>query len=136
MKTINLPEKSHFKLPEVCTLTGVKPYVLRFWESEFREISPMTSSSGQKVYSPDDIYLISYIKTLLFEEKCTIDQAKEKVKLYLVKESNDAKVEKDEDEILPELPGDDRNNKILAAKAKLEEIVRFTQELQNRHHWH
>jgi DNA-binding transcriptional MerR regulator len=71
-----LPAKSHFKLDEVCSLTGIKPYVLRFWESEFAEISPLVSSSGQKIYQHSDVESILKVKTFLFEKKWTIEQAK------------------------------------------------------------
>lgn len=76
MEMIEIPNKSMFKLNEVCGLVGVKPYVLRFWESEFLEIEPIISSSGQKLYEPRDIEAIAIIKKLLFDEKMNIEQAK------------------------------------------------------------
>lgn len=76
METLEIPNKSMFKLNEVCGLTGVKPYVLRFWESEFTEIDPIVSSSGQKMYEAKDIQAIATLKNLLFEEKMNIEQAK------------------------------------------------------------
>ena len=80
-QTIQIPNKSHFRLDEVCGLTGVKPYVLRFWETEFNEISPITSSSGQRLFEHKDIEAIAYIKQLLFDKKMTIEQAKREIKL-------------------------------------------------------
>jgi len=77
MKTsMTIPQKSHFKLDEVCGITGVKPYVLRFWESEFEEISPISSSTGTKLFGHKDIEVIYIIKKLLFEDKLTVEQAK------------------------------------------------------------
>lgn len=76
LETLEIPNKSLFKLNEVCGLTGVKPYVLRFWESEFEEIEPITSSTGQKLYEPKDIEAIATIKKLLFDEKMKIEQVK------------------------------------------------------------
>lgn len=76
MDTLEIPNKSMFKLNEVCGLTGVKPYVLRFWESEFEEIDPIVSSSGQKLYEPKDIEAIATIKKFLFEDKMNIEEAK------------------------------------------------------------
>lgn len=73
---LEIPDKSVFKVNEVCGITGVKPYVLRFWESEFEEISPITSSSGQKLYEHKDIEAISSIKKLLFEDKMSVEQAR------------------------------------------------------------
>ena len=70
------PTKSGYKFNEVTSLTGVKPYVLRFWESEFDHISPALNDHGQKIYSPKDISAIEKVKRLLFDDKLTIAQAK------------------------------------------------------------
>ena len=71
-----IPNKSNFKFQELTPITGVKPYVLRFWETEFPEISPVTGDSGQKIYARKDVETILRIKKLLFEEKLTIPEAK------------------------------------------------------------
>ena len=76
MEKFQIPNKSLFKMDEVCKITGVKPYVLRFWEAEFSEINPMVSASGQKLYEPRDIEVVGLIKKLLFKEKLTIERAK------------------------------------------------------------
>ena len=62
IEPVEIPNKSSFKINEVCALTGVKSYVLRFWESEFPEISPLMSSSGLKLYEHKDIEAILLIK--------------------------------------------------------------------------
>lgn len=82
---IYIPRKSMFKQDEVCTLTGVKPYVLRFWENEFDEINPIVSSTGGKLYEREDIEFILKVKGLLFDQKLTI----EKVKKQLQKKSDE-----------------------------------------------
>jgi len=74
---MTIPEKSIFKVDEVCRLTGIKPYVLRFWETEFESINPITSSSGKKLYERGDLKNIFEIKKLLFEEQMTVEQAKQ-----------------------------------------------------------
>lgn len=84
---IEIPNKSSFKINEVCALTGVKSYVLRFWESEFSEIAPMVSSSGEKLYEYRDIETILVIKKLLFEDKLTIERAKAQMKVMMPRES-------------------------------------------------
>jgi DNA-binding transcriptional MerR regulator len=76
LNVLEIPNKSHFKLNEVCGLTGVKPYVLRFWESEFDDISPEISGGGEKLFSPKDIESIAIIKELLFTKKMNIEEAK------------------------------------------------------------
>ena len=83
MRDLQIPDKSLFKLNEVCEITSVKPYVLRFWESEFEEIKPAVSSSGQKLYEHKDIELVAVIKKLLFEDKMSIEEARGEVqKIY------------------------------------------------------
>lgn len=84
---IEIPNKSSFKSNEVCALTGVKSYVLRFWESEFEEISPLESSSGQKLYEYRDIEAILLVKKLLFDDKLTIERAKAQMKILMPRES-------------------------------------------------
>lgn len=71
-----IPNKSNFKFQELTPITGVKPYVIRFWETEFPEISPVLGDSGQKLYARKDVETILRIKKLLFEEKLTIPEAK------------------------------------------------------------
>lgn len=71
-----IPNKSNFKFQELTPITGVKPYVIRFWETEFPVISPVTSDSGQKLYARKDVEAILKIKKLLFEDKMTIPEAK------------------------------------------------------------
>lgn len=80
---IEIPNKSTFKINEVCALTGIKSYVLRFWETEFEEIAPIPSSSGQKLYELKDIEAILLIKKLLFDDKLSIEKAKAEVKKLL-----------------------------------------------------
>lgn len=72
----HVSNKDEFRFSEITSLTGVKPYVLRFWESEFTEISPVLSSDGHKIYKQDDLALIEKIKDLLFNQKMSISEAK------------------------------------------------------------
>jgi DNA-binding transcriptional MerR regulator len=71
-----IPNKSNFKFQELTPITGVKPYVIRFWETEFPEIAPIMGDSGQKLYARKDVETILRIKKLLFEEKLSIPEAK------------------------------------------------------------
>lgn len=73
---VQTPEKTGYKFNEVTSLTGVKPYVLRFWESEFEQISPMVNEAGQKIYDKADLLIIKTVKKLLFEDKLSIPEAK------------------------------------------------------------
>lgn len=74
-----IPNKSSFKFQELTPITGVKPYVIRYWETEFSEIAPITSDSGQKIYARKDLEAILKIKKLLFEDKMTIPEARVKM---------------------------------------------------------
>ena len=74
-----IPNKLYFRIGEVSDLIGVKPYVLRYWESEFRIVSPSRTHSKQRLYRKKDLELILEIKKLLYEEKFTIAGAKKKL---------------------------------------------------------
>ena len=76
MEEIKIPDKLYFKIGEVSDLTGVKPYVLRYWESEFNIVKPSKTASNQRLYKRREVELILEIKRLLYEEKFTIAGAK------------------------------------------------------------
>ncbi|MBI4620722.1 MAG: MerR family transcriptional regulator [Desulfobacterales bacterium] len=75
-----IPEKLYFKIKEVSEITGVEPYILRYWESEFNIIKPSRTKSKQRLYRRKDLELILEIKKLLYEEQFTIAGAKKKLK--------------------------------------------------------
>jgi len=74
-----LPDKFHFKIGEVSRILGVKPYVLRFWETEFR-ITPAKNQSQHRVYKRQEVEALLEIKQLLYEERFTIEGARVKLK--------------------------------------------------------
>jgi len=73
------PVQEFFSIGEVCTLTDLKPHVLRYWESQFRFLNPAKNRSGNRVYQRREIELIMLVKHLLYTEKYTIDGARQKV---------------------------------------------------------
>ena len=73
------PEKPYYKIGEVCEMTDTQPYVLRFWESEFPQLAPRKSRSGQRVYEKRDVEMILRIKKLLYEDEYTIAGARKKL---------------------------------------------------------
>ena len=79
-KAYPIPDKLYFKIGEVAEITGVKPYVLRYWESEFKMVNPSKSRSRQRLYRKSDVELIFRIKELLYEERYTINGARKKLK--------------------------------------------------------
>jgi DNA-binding transcriptional MerR regulator len=68
-----------FSIGEVCQLTDLKPHVLRYWESQFRFLSPAKNRSGNRVYQRREVELIQLVKHLLYTEKYTIEGARQKV---------------------------------------------------------
>jgi DNA-binding transcriptional MerR regulator len=73
------PVQEFFSIGEVCEMTDLKPHVLRYWESQFRFLSPAKNRSGNRVYARREIELILLVKHLLYEEKYTIDGARQKL---------------------------------------------------------
>ena len=76
MSEIVIPDKDEFKIGEVCDIAGVKPFVLRYWETEFGELAPAKSQGGQRTYTRADVELILRIKHLLYEKRYTIEGAR------------------------------------------------------------
>ena len=77
-----IPEdKKYFRIGEVSRIIGVRPYVLRYWESEFPQIRPHRADSKQRTYQKRDLEVILEIKKLLYEEKLTIEGARRKLKI-------------------------------------------------------
>lgn len=161
VEPIEIPNKSSFKINEVCALTGVKSYVLRFWESEFTEIAPLVSSAGLKLYEHKDIEAILLIKKLLFEDKLSIERAKAEMKILMPREPLvEAGFSTFEDD---DLSGDDLDSlfapevksdfvesarshtkrvliesdvqKLVSAKSKLNQMLSHIESLQQKYHW-
>ena len=74
------PKKLFYKINEVSRITNLKPYVLRYWETEFRQLKPQKDGNDQRRYRKEDIEMIQQIKTLLYDEKFTIAGARKKLK--------------------------------------------------------
>ncbi|MGE4536926.1 MAG: MerR family transcriptional regulator [Desulfovibrio sp.] len=73
-----MPQRT-YKIGEVAGLTGLKPFVLRFWETEFPQLTPVRTQKGQRLYTDEHLELLHRIKTLLYEEKLTIDGARRRL---------------------------------------------------------
>ena len=71
-----IPNKLYFRIGEVAKLAGIKPYVLRFWESEFPALGPKKSGTGHRLYRRKDVELVLEIKRLLYEKRFTIEGAR------------------------------------------------------------
>jgi DNA-binding transcriptional MerR regulator len=73
------PVQEFFSIGEVCALTELKPHVLRYWEGQFRFLSPAKNRSGNRVYQRREVELIQLVKSLLYTEKYTIEGAKRRL---------------------------------------------------------
>jgi DNA-binding transcriptional MerR regulator len=76
------PVQEFFSIGDVCTLTDLKPHVLRYWESQFKFLHPAKNRSGNRVYQRREIELVMLVKQLLYTEKYTIDGARQKIDEY------------------------------------------------------
>ncbi len=73
------PVQEFFSIGDVCSLTELKPHVLRYWEGQFRFLSPAKNRSGNRVYQRREVELIQLVKQLLYTEKYTIEGAKRRL---------------------------------------------------------
>lgn len=73
------PVQEFYSIGEVCSLTDLKPHVLRYWESQFKLLNPAKNRSGNRVYARREVELIMLVKHLLYTEKYTIDGARQKL---------------------------------------------------------
>jgi len=80
VEQVQIPDKLFYRINEVATITQVKPYVLRYWETEFPMLSPEKDENDQRRYRKTDIELVLQIKKLLYDEKYTIAGARKQLK--------------------------------------------------------
>jgi len=76
----SIPDKPYFKIGEVAALAGVEPYVLRYWETEFKSIRPEKTRTNQRMYRRRDVETVLAIKRLLYDEGYRIDGAKKRLR--------------------------------------------------------
>jgi DNA-binding transcriptional MerR regulator len=100
-------DRLYYRIGEVSRITGIKPHVLRYWESEFKMIKPHKGSSLQRLYRRKDLELILKIKKLLYEEGFTIAGARKKIRDMEKEEMKKAKLQE------AEKPTNGRNHELL-----------------------
>ena len=101
-----IPDKLYFKIGEVSSIAEVEPYVLRYWESEFKAIKPSRTQSKQRIYRKKDVELIIEIKKMLYEDKLTIAGARKKLRELNSKDKKQLRFDfnkKDQRKILREI---------------------------------
>ena len=78
---ILIPDKLYFRIGEVASLCRLPAYVLRFWESEFPQLKPVKSSTGQRMYRKRDVESVLRIKQLLYDQGFTISGARQQLRV-------------------------------------------------------
>lgn len=78
METI-IPEKAYFRIGEVSKILSVEPYVIRYWETEFKTVNPVRTKTAQRLYRKKDVQELLTIKNLLYSQRFTIDGAKKQL---------------------------------------------------------
>ena len=74
-----IAKREYYSMGEVCDLTGLKPHVLRYWETQFDMLHPVKNRAGNRVFRADDIEQVLLVKHLLYDEKYTIEGARQKL---------------------------------------------------------
>ena len=80
MSSLELPDKLYFRIGEAARLVGVKPYVLRYWETEFSILRPGKTRASHRLYRRKDVETLLEIKRLLHTERYTIEGAKRRLR--------------------------------------------------------
>lgn len=93
-----IPDKLYFRISEVGKLTALEPYVLRYWESEFKLIKPIRTKSRHRLYRRKDLEILFEIKKLLYEEQYTIAGAKKRLEEIAREEKRDLQINPDEND--------------------------------------
>ncbi len=121
MKDLSI-KKLYYSISEVSKITEVEQYVLRYWETEFEELSPQKNRAGNRIYTNKDIQLILKIKTLLRDRKYTIEGAKKILGIFepeVVKITQENKIEPTKN---PHVVLDNKKDRLNYQKKDLEEI--------------
>jgi DNA-binding transcriptional MerR regulator len=74
-----IPEKAYFRIGEVSRILDVEPYVIRYWETEFKTVKPVRTKTAQRLYRKKDVHELLAIRNLLYAQRFTIDGAKKQL---------------------------------------------------------
>ena len=110
-------KRLYYSISEVSKITGLKAYVLRFWEMEFQDLRPAKNRAGNRIYQVSDIRLVFLIKKLLYQEKYTIEGARQR--LLEMKKKKDGQLQLP----LADYQGDDLIEQLKTGLKELLEIL-------------
>ena len=116
--TVEIPNRSLFRQPEVCDIAQVQPYVLRSWEAEFPDLGVAKTKGGPRVYRRADVERVLRLKHLLFVEGLTLAGARRK----LADEGRPVVSEETDLDELDELIGSDVRERLMLVKQGLREL--------------
>ncbi|CAN5761239.1 hypothetical protein BH20GEM1_BH20GEM1_20530 [soil metagenome] len=91
-----IAKKEYYSIGEVCQITGLKPHVLRYWETQFKGLVPVKNRAGNRAYRSSEIEMVQLVKELLYEKKYTIEGAR--LRLEQMKRSAGEKLESELEE--------------------------------------
>ena len=74
-----IAKKEYYSIGEVCRITGLKPHVLRYWETQFKGLVPVKNRAGNRAYRKREIEMVQLVKELLYEKKYTIEGARQRL---------------------------------------------------------
>jgi len=103
-----IPDKAYFRIGEVSKILNVEPYVIRYWETEFKTIKPVRTKSAQRLYRKKDVQELLTIRDLLYHQKFTIDGARKQL----------IKIKGDDERP----PSTENNEKLILIKKELQRI--------------
>ena len=116
-------KKLYYSIGEVSKMTGIKQYVLRYWETEFQILNPTKNRAGNRAYRMQDINTVKHIKSLLYEQKFTIKGAKQYLADQAKSDSKPGKV--------VSLNSNVDKKYLLKLKTQLEEAVALIEKLKD-----
>ncbi len=79
MEGVIIPEKAYFRIGEVSKILSVEPYVIRYWETEFKTVKPVRTRTSQRLYRKKDVEELLTIRNLLYHQRFTINGAKQQL---------------------------------------------------------
>ena len=121
-------KKLYYSISEVSKIADIEQYVLRYWETEFEQLTPQKNRAGNRIYTNKDIRLILYIKELLREKKYTIEGAKKILEDYEQEKKPVIEVKEKKAQIESDMIVEVEKN-IPSLKEDLEEIKDFLKHL-------
>ena len=117
LTTVQIPNRSLFRQPEVCEIAQVQPYVLRSWEAEFQDLGVAKTQGGPRVYRRADVERVLRIKHLLFVEGLTLAGARRKLQDEQTVQRRPAR------RALDDLLSSDARERILSVRQTLRELA-------------